>query len=100
MVWLMEHEGRNFAVKQFPKGQKGNKSYEWELQVQNVISECEKEHPGREAVSELVDCHQSSKDVWLVYPLGGKSLQGLLFDINGIFYKSERIYDVQYSPFY
>jgi hypothetical protein len=34
------------------------------------------------------------KDVWLVFELGGNTLQKQLFEVKGCFYKSERIYQI------
>ena len=43
-----------------------------------------------------MDCYTSSKDHWLIYEVGGKSLSKMLFDIRGEFYKGERIYIVSF----
>ena len=49
----------------------------------------------------MSDCVQDKKDVWLIYELcPGKTLNELLFDVKGEFYKGERLYKVHHGAFY
>jgi serine/threonine protein kinase len=49
----------------------------------------------------LIDSVEDKKDLWLIYELcPGKTMNELLFDVKGEFYKGERIYMVHHSSFY
>ena len=49
----------------------------------------------------LIDSVEDKKDFWLIYELcPGKTMNELLFDVKGEFYKGERIYMVHHSSFY
>ena len=52
------------------------------------------EFPGIELIAALLDEVEDSKDIWLVYELGGPCLTKNLFEVKGEFYKGERIYGV------
>jgi len=58
------------------------------------------EHPGIMSIARLIDQIEDSKDVWLVYEVGGIPLGKSLCDVKGEFYKGERIYKVQHMEFY
>jgi serine/threonine protein kinase len=49
----------------------------------------------------LIDKVEDKKDIWLIYQLcQGQTLNELLFDVKGEFFKGERIYKVNHQPFY
>ena len=49
----------------------------------------------------MQDSVDDKKDLWLIYELvEGKTMNELLFDVKGEFYKGERIYMVHHSHFY
>ncbi len=49
----------------------------------------------------LIDKVDDKKDIWLIYQLcAGQTLNELLFDVKGEFFKGERIYKVNHLPFY
>ena len=49
----------------------------------------------------LIDSVEDKKDLWLIYELcPGKTMNELLFEVKGEFYKGERIYMVHHGVFY
>lgn len=49
----------------------------------------------------LLDSVEDKKDLWLIYELcPGGTMNDLMFDVKGEFYKGERIYMVNHSHFY
>ena len=49
----------------------------------------------------MVDSVEDKKDIWLIYELvKGQTMNELLFDVKGEFYRGERIYMVHHSHFY
>ena len=49
----------------------------------------------------LIDSVEDRKDLWLIYELcEGRTLNELLFDVKGEFYKGERLYKVHHGSFY
>ena len=49
----------------------------------------------------LIDSVEDRKDLWLIYELcEGRTLNELLFEVKGEFYKGERLYKVHHGPFY
>ena len=49
----------------------------------------------------MQDSVDDKKDLWLIYELvEGKTMNELLFEVKGEFYKGERIYMVHHSHFY
>ena len=49
----------------------------------------------------MVDSVEDRKDIWLIYELvKGQTMNELLFDVKGEFYRGERIYMVHHSHFY
>ena len=49
----------------------------------------------------LLNYVEDKKDLFLIYELvEGKTLNELLFEVKGEFYKGERIYHVNHSSFY
>jgi hypothetical protein len=60
-----------------------------------------KKTEGGENVCLLLKYIEDKKDLWLIYELcNGKTMNELLFDVKGEFYKGERIYLVNHSVFY
>lgn len=57
-------------------------------------------YPGIKSITKLMDVVEDSKDLWLIYELGGQSMSKLLFDVKGEFHKGERIYHVQHMKMY
>ncbi len=104
MVWLGKNTGTSekAAIKQFAKGNgsKGKSDFEScqvEVQVGTVlfphpkgsidqpssgVSE-ERPYPGIQNIAGFISCINDTRDVWLVYEVGGASLTKLLFDVKG-----------------
>ena len=38
---------------------------------------------------------QTSKDLWMVFELGGQTLSKVLYEMKGEFFKGERVYQVK-----
>jgi hypothetical protein len=55
---------------------------------------------GVKYISALLEEKEDRKDLWLVFQLGGQSLNKGLCDVKGEFYKGERIYKVNHGPLY
>lgn len=58
------------------------------------------EFPGILKIARLYAVLDETKDIWLAYQVGGKSLTDLLFEVKGEFYKGERLYGVTHRDFY
>jgi len=77
------------------------KSAKAEIDIFNLInSESYSDHVGHQNISHLVEKVEDTKDIWLVYELGGESLSSALFNVKGEFYKSERIYFIHHQDLY
>ena len=77
------------------------KSAKAEIDIFNLInSESYSDHVGHQNISHLVEKVEDTKDIWLVYELGGESLSTALFNVKGEFYKSERIYIIHHQDLY
>ena len=49
----------------------------------------------------LIDSIEEKKDLWIIYELcEGQTLNELLFEVKGEFFKGERIYMVHHGEFY
>ena len=55
----------------------------------------------KENICMMLDNVDDKKDLWLIYELvEGHTMNELLFDVKGEFYKGERLYMVHHSSFY
>lgn len=108
--------GENFAVKQFPKNAK-TKMYHYsannELEFFNTLFPTMFDYgqmpmidlvkyPGMQSISRLVAHQEDSKDMWLIYELGAKTLSQRLCVLKGQekTKKSDQVYSIFHHAFY
>lgn len=104
MVWLGKRDGQTFAMKQFPKNGTGVNKFDpsayVELQMAQLIGQYSTREE-QESVCMMIESVEDKKDLWLIYEVvEGRTMNELLFDVKGEFYKGERIYMVHHSHFY
>ena len=104
MVWLGKRDGQTFAMKQFPKNGTGVNKFDpsayVELQMAQLIGQYSTREE-QESVCMMIESVEDKKDLWLIYEVvEGHTMNELLFDVKGEFYKGERIYMVHHSHFY
>jgi serine/threonine protein kinase len=88
-------------MKQFPKTLKPVDSSAFvELQMQKILQKHSTDKD-QQSVCMLMDHQESRQDLWLIYELcAGRTLNELLFQVKGEFFKGERIYMVHHGAFY
>ena len=98
LVWLgkKEESEEPIALKQFAKGN----GYKSRADIESCQAEIEigqllfngkgvpvddgRMFPGVNNIARFIDSSQDSKDLWLMYEVGGQSLTKLLFDVKGL----------------
>lgn len=103
-MWLGKRDGQTFAMKQFPKNGTGVNKFDpsayVELQMAQLIGQYSTREE-QESVCMMIESVEDKKDLWLIYEVvEGRTMNELLFDVKGEFYKGERIYMVHHSHFY
>jgi len=84
-------------VKQFSKKQ----SIETALTEINIFKLIQQHHhEAHQYISKLSSHETTSKDLFLIYELGGTALSKQMFDVKGEFYEGARVYFVHHQQFY
>ena len=104
VVWLGKRDGQTFAMKQFPKSGTGPNKFDPSAYVELQMAQLIRQYSTRdeqENICMMIESVDDKKDLWLIYELvEGRTMNELLFDVKGEFYKGERIYMVHHSHFY
>lgn len=104
VVWLGQRDGQLYAMKQFPKSGTGATKFDPSAYVELQMAQLIRQHSTREeqdSICMMIESVDDKKDLWLIYELvEGRTMNELLFDVRGEFYRGERIYMVHHSHFY
>lgn len=104
VVWLGLRDGQTYAMKQFPKNGTGANKFDPSAYVELQMAQLIRQYSTREeqdSICMMIESVDDKKDLWLIYELvEGRTMNELLFDVKGEFYKGERIYMVHHSHFY
>ena len=108
LVWLGLKNNNKVAIKQFVKcnslkSKADIDSCKVELAIGKLLSnnttDSEK-YPGIKNVITYLDIMEDTRDMWVVYKLGGASLTKELFEVKGDFFKGERLYRITHQSLY